>query len=191
MRPGGGEQLRTGRIPHRGTDLVEDLVAWVLAAVGIVVALVAVFAASAAHAQSAERSRLESLTRTPVDAVTLEDSPMLTGAYSGSGVPVLARARWPLPHDGTRTGSVQVPTATPAGSRVQIWIDRNGDPVRAPLGESEAILVGVLSATGVLAAGGSVMAGAWTAVRRMTAARNLTRWEREWAQVGPVWTKQL
>jgi hypothetical protein len=191
MRPDAHRSSRPERLPRRGTDRAEDVVAWVLTAAALVLIVVAGVTGIAVHGQEAERVLLESASRTQVRAVLLEDAPVVSGEYRDRGITVRAEAGW-TNRDGTqRTGEVIVRRSASAGETVDVWEDRSGAIVPAPTRSANAVVAGVLAALGVLLAGGTILAAAWYAIRILIAAGNSRRWEREWARVGPVWNRDL
>ena len=82
------------RLPRRRTDVVEDVVVWILMASGLIGALVAVLVGWSVDAGVLDRGRLESATRTRVDAVLLVDAPVLIGEGVGATGPEYVVARW-------------------------------------------------------------------------------------------------
>lgn len=98
-------------------------------------------------------------------------------------------ARWTGTDGSPRTDQVSAPSAAGAGRVVTVWVDRDGG-IAAPLMSAvNALAAGILSAVGVLILGGMALVSMWAAVRRMTAARDAACWEREWADVGPEWSR--
>jgi hypothetical protein len=176
----------TDRMPRRWTDLVEDVVAWVLVVVSLLTVIVAFVVGIGTFGDAAEKERAEAGMRTMVTATVLESVPMLALEQPPSDVP----ARWIGPDGQPRTDLVTVVAGTNAGDEVSIWVDRSGARVPAPPAQLNAVGAGLLSGLGVLFAGGMVLGAVWLLVRRATAAANARMWEREWATIGPRWTAQ-
>ncbi|WP_328907645.1 hypothetical protein OG230_34225 [Streptomyces sp. NBC_00234] len=100
----------------------------------------------------------------------------------------LASAVWEYPDNVRRSGTIDVPSRTPEGRAVTIWVDDTGGPSRAPGGTAERALASVFGggvAAGVVGASG---AAAVALVRRRSQSRGLAAWEREWEVVEPVWS---
>ena len=172
---------------RRFTDVVEDVVAWVLTAVGVFVLPAAFLAGSAAYGSTVERGLAERAERTPVEAVLLEDTPVVSGARGTAPSLVPVRAIWVGPDGTPRSGLVEAAPALRAGSTVTIWLD-DGRVVPRPAGEDEAVIAGGIAATGVVLLGGLVLGGCWAGVRIATGRADAALWEQEWEQVEPEWS---
>lgn len=185
----GWRQRRTGRpARRRPTDVVEDVAAWVLTSAGALLLVAAILSGSAAHADAVERGRLEHASRTTVEAVLVADAPAVTGRGSPPGR-ARADAAWVAPDGTSHTGRVSAPVGARAGSTVAAWIDRDGRLVTPPLDADGAAATGVVVAVGLLLLGGPVLGLCWAGVRALTGRANAARWEREWARVGPEWSR--
>ena len=137
-----------------------------------------------AEAQAAERSE--------VRALLLEDAPAVTPAdVAGGNTTARARAVWTAPDGTVREGDVAVDPRTPAGTDVQVWVERDGDPTRAPL--DPAAIPASAAATAVLLLIGLPVAVWFLHVLLCTVldATRERRWERDWASVAPRWTAEL
>jgi hypothetical protein len=175
----------------RPTDRTEDLVAWLLVALGMLAALGAVVVGVAAHRAALSPGELGDAT--PVRATLLADVPPApTGAQ---------RTQSPLPRvpvswtsaDGTeQTGELAVRSPLAAGAAVTAWLDREGRLTLAPPQHaSEAVAFGLGATLTAGAAAWALLFAVWSAVRRATAVRNDAAWTREWARVEPVWSRQV
>lgn len=185
--PGEQEDRRAtvGRLPRRATDLVEDVVVWVLLSALLLFVVVALIAGVAAHARVNDRIRTLSADRTMVPATVLEQpSPIPLDPGSRIGV----EAQWVGPDGVRRTGIVPVTAATPAGSEVKVWLDRSGAAVEPPPAAADAVVAGIFTGIAVLAVGASLLGVVWLLVRRGIDVLNSRRWAREWAEIGPEWT---
>jgi hypothetical protein len=182
------DQVRAGR---RFTDLVEDVAAWVLTSAGALLLVAAILAGFAAYGSAAERSRVERATRTPSEAVLLEDARSVSGEQGMVRGTVAVPARWVGADGTTRTGPVTAGAAARAGATVTVWLDRDGRSVERPVDEVGAVVVGGVSAVTLLLGGGGVLAACWAGVRRLVWHANSARWEREWARVGPEWSRRV
>src|SRR5699024_3246603 len=70
-----GRPSRSGQLPRRRTDHVEDAAAWLVAAIALFVLLLAIWGGAAVHADALDHSRLQYAQRTQVEAVLLDDPP--------------------------------------------------------------------------------------------------------------------
>jgi hypothetical protein len=173
--------------PGRRTDLLEDLVAWALASLGLFAVLGSVLLGCAAYDAALGRGAPPS----PVRAVLLADSPRAPAA--DQRVPTLqqpARVTWTAADGVVHVVEVRVPPVLRAGSAVTVWLDRAGRVVADPAERSaEAVAFGVSAALAVVALSWAVLSVLWSTVCRLTAARNAAAWAREWARVEPRWRR--
>jgi hypothetical protein len=179
-----------GRPPRRATDRVEDVVAWVLAAAALFLVVAACVTGLAVYGRESERAELDSRSRSPVRAVLLQDALLMTGDF-GERVPVRVPARWTDRAGHEHSGVIEVETAKPAGTEVQVWVDAAGQVVSRPVRPLNAVVGGVASAFGVLCAGGTLLGAMWFGVRGLTGRRNARHWDREWELVEPDWRRHL
>ena len=179
--------LREGRA-RRTSDWIEDAAAWVLVAAGMLVVLLSCAAGIRFHNQAAERARVAATQHTP-GVVRLLVSAPTSGSQYASGSSVMVPATWQDKQGGAHTGFVSAPQGLQAGSTVAIWTDASGAKVAAPSSAVDALFVGVIAGVVTLGVGLAVVAGLWMLVLRLTMAANCARWEREWREVGPAWTR--
>lgn len=181
-----GRRDRAERLPRRATDRVEDVVAWLLIAAGLLLVVLAGAAARDVHRDSLERARVENGQRHQVSAVLIAGSSGMPGRYESR------IARWTGPDEQPRIGRVPVPGVWGRpGDRVQVWVDDTGAPARPPATSAEAVQAAVVTAVAVLMAGLVLLGAAWLGLRALTARCNDARWEREWARVGPLWSRRV
>ena len=188
--PGRRHARRTSRWPGaRGTDRLEDLVAWILTtcAAGVVLLAVAVGQLGAEHTLA--RSRAEAAARTPARAELLEsvDGALLTDGSRAH----TAFARWTAPDGRVTQGRVVVTSQHSVGDTVPIWTDATGRIAQPPTSTGTATAVGWTWGVAVTLAGWAVLALLWTGVRAITARRNAAAWAREWALVEPTWSGRV
>ncbi len=179
--------LREGRA-RRTSDRIEDVTAWVLIAAGMLVLLLSCALGARLHNQAVERGRVEATQRAPGVARLLDSAPLTGSEYAGSS-PVMVPATWLDKQGVTHTGSVSAARGLRAGSSVAIWTDASGAQVPAPGSAADALFTGVVAGAVTLGVGFAVLVGLWVLVRRLTMAANCSRWEREWREVGPAWTR--
>jgi hypothetical protein len=187
MRADRNRMNRTARMPRRGTDRLEDLVALLLIWMGVGVLIVSAVLGLAEHARQTERSRIDISTRTEVFAVLLQDAPEHSTRPWRASPPATAPATWTQPDGQPRTGLVPAAPGSKAGSQVHLWLDADGRLVGAPTTPLIAMASALYTGIGTLSSGGAVLWGLWVGTRRWTAHRNSRRWEQEWAQVEPEW----
>ncbi|WP_345378907.1 Rv1733c family protein [Pseudonocardia yuanmonensis] len=183
------ERRRRGRgLPRRRTDRIEDAVAVLLCALGVVAMVLAGLVGAAAHGAVSARAFEEAADRSRVLA-TVTDSSAGPAVTDGVGPGTRrARAIWTAPDGAPRSGVVTVPMSATTGSAVPVWTDRSGTPVPAPTSPRAGLLVGVVAAGWVALAAVLLLLAAWRLVRRWTARRNDAEWTRRWAEVEPEWS---
>src|SRR6516165_4769435 len=101
-----------------------------------------------------------------------------------------ARARWAVPGGSVRTGYVEAPAGSRAGSTVRVWLDRSGAPTEPPWPPDQirswtlmiAVLAPVLLALLLLAVMGIL--------GHVFHRRRLASWQRAWSAIGPQWTRR-
>jgi hypothetical protein len=175
---------------RRGTDRIEDIAAWLLTVMGIVVLIVAGVFGIEDHARGMERVRSDLAERVEATAVVLADPPDRIVEPASAAPFGSVPARWTDPAGVQHEGTIMARSDSRAGTEVHIWLDRKGELARPPLGELSALLNALILAATVLALGGCAIVALWKALRRITTAHNVRAWEREWARVGPEWTSQ-
>jgi hypothetical protein len=126
-----------------------------------------------------------------VPAVVLRGAPPLSRELSRIPVATGAKAlaAWAGPGGRRLAGEVPVAFGTPAGARMEVWVDRSGHLTGAPLAPSQlaervlgAEVLAAMTLAGVLLSLAGV--ARWQLNRRRLAA-----WEYQWALVGPRWTR--
>lgn len=190
MRPDPDQAPAPGRLPRRGTDRVEDVMAWILSAAALLLVVVACAAGIAVHGYETERAEEQRTTTSAAIAVLLEPAPVVVGD-GGQPLPTKALARWTDRTGSEHIGMVLVAGPEPAGAQVEVWIDADGEITTRPTTAANAVVGGFAAAVGVLCAGGTLLGAAWLGVRQLTARVNHRHWEREWALVEPQWRRNL
>ena len=179
--------MRDGSL-RRGTDRVEDALAWLLTALGMIVLIGAVTVGVGVYTQSMDRSAQSD--RLQATAVLLVDASDKV-ADTGSAAP-FARvpARWTDSVGRQHEDEVLARSDSRAGDQVSIWLDRDGDLSSPPGSPLSAALDGLVIGIVMLGLGCSLIAAVWIGLRRIIFQHNTRAWEREWARVGPEWTSQ-
>jgi hypothetical protein len=181
------ESEQPKRPRRRATDRVEDVTAWLLTALALLVVLAGIVTAIGTSTSALERAAVEAADRTPVRATLLEAADVVRYPDSGA-IPRRVPARWTGRGGEEVTGDVHVALALPAGARIVIWLDRQGRVVEAPVSQGAAVIMGVMEGLGVIAIGWGVLVGIWLTVRRVTLACNCAAWDKEWETVEPKWS---
>lgn len=172
---------------RRRTDRVEAWVGLIAAAVMAVSAPVTgAVAADALGDNLRDRSDYRR-----ASAVLIENAPSTDGLSTVSSDPkVPAKVKWKTPGGHSRTGRAPVEAGTPAHTRVTVWLDSRGEPRQPPPGPGE--ITGESAAAGgatAVATCFAVASGCWLVRRRLNSLRE-KEWEREWAAVGPWWSRR-
>jgi hypothetical protein len=175
---------RTGRFPRRSTDRVEDATAWVLTAAALFVLLGAVLVGWGVHASTVDRARSAAQERTSVAAV-LVDAPV---PFAAPGSLATRSAHYVDAVGGEHDVVVPVVGFPAAGATVQVWLDRDGRVVDAPMTVLDAVVLGTAAAVGIAIVGGLVLWAAWLGLRRWLDHRNAADWARQWYRVEPEWS---
>jgi hypothetical protein len=104
---------------------------------------------------------------------------------------VLAPAVWAAPDGHVRTGRVPAPAGASAGSRVHIWVDRDGSVTARPLPSSDiTVEVGVAAGMTALAMVSAATVLHLLAVSLIDSSRD-RRWAAEWASIEPLWAGRI
>jgi hypothetical protein len=173
---------------HRGIDRVERAL-WVLLAVAFVVAvpMLVPLAGNVTRTENVRLLRQEQSWR-EVKAVLVTSAPARMDGYSSASTEWVAGS-WRAPSGAHRTGLVPVTPGSPAGTHVNVWVDRQGAITNLPPLTFDAItfrvaVVEILTAIGLAMAG----IGMGCAIRWVTNRRRMAYWAIEWACFGPRWS---
>jgi hypothetical protein len=178
------DDLGRGRPLRRRTDRVRAAVGWAIVVAELLTLVLAVLAGLAAYRDGLDRAHREAAARTTVVAVLLDDAPRLERAASPNPV----RASYTDQAGRARTAQVPVSGFMPAGTRVRVEVDADGQVGVDPPSPGDAVLSGVTVGTGLGIVGSLLLMLAWLGVRHAVAARNVAAWEREWRLVEPRWS---
>lgn len=183
-RPGETNPLRRATDRTRSRLLVAFALSCVLAvACGVTAGLIAMDTGLRA---AAEQARHRHLVEATTVGEALRHTP--TRVY---GAPTTARVQWQFPPASRHSATVPVPSGTPVGHTVTLWVDDAGRAASAPRSESE--LVSDAVAAGAGSAGVITLSAAGVVFLRLRRvdARNLAEWERDWERVEPGWSGRL
>jgi hypothetical protein len=175
-------RMGLGRNPlRRGSDRLEVAVLWI----GLVVSLLMLPVCAAVGMSIAERdARTSAATRSTgvqVIATTLDAVPITPASSVAVTMPVLAV--WTDVTGQQRTGVVQAPQGSRAGTPVRVWVDGSGQPVEAPTSPGVSVFVGTM--TGITAFIGG-LASIWFLVwlaRFLLDRWRYHQWQTEWRAV--------
>jgi hypothetical protein len=126
----------------------------------------------------------------PVSAVLLRAAPGPEFTDNGANAwTAWEPARWTL-DGGQHTGSIPVPSGSPAGSTQTVWLDSHGQ-VRVPPLTRTQLGQTVDAAMLISLVGLAVVVSILTVLARwMLDRRRLAGWEAGWLAVGPSWSHQ-
>jgi hypothetical protein len=184
-------------MPRRTADRIEDLATWVLIAAALLLVVVAAGVGGSVHRDGLARSAAESLQRRQVPAELLADERPVGSHFrtvavrwaGPDGLPVTGRVALHPALPAGRAGAPTRPASVVPGDEVTIWVDGTGRPSRPPTTPAQAVQAGVVTAVTMLLLGLAALGGGWAGVRALVARSNDRRWEREWARVGPRWSR--
>jgi ABC-type multidrug transport system fused ATPase/permease subunit len=171
---------------RRATDRVETAVLAVLVAAFLIGAPFAALASGAwVHGMARQAQLTQEASRRQVTAVVLT---VAVPSAVGEQLAWQAQARWRAPDGREVIHEVPVPAGTAVGGKLQVWTDRTGDFITAPLLDSQVAdhttsgeVLGVIAAASVLTVAGVL--ALWTINKRRMAA-----WDADWHATGPRWT---
>lgn len=171
---------------RRATDRAETVVLAVI--VTLLLAggpFVAVATGAWTHAMAQRTQLAQEGSRRQVTAVVVSAAPPSAGDW---GLSWQAQARWRAPDGQEVTHEVPVPSNTPAGTKVPVWTDLNGEPTTAPLLDSQVSgqvvtgeILGVIGLATVLAVTGAL-------VLSRIDRRRMADWDADWRATEPRWT---
>jgi hypothetical protein len=191
-----GSARRAGRPPQhlarrllgrnelrRPADRIETAVIVCLVAAFLTAAVAA--ACFAGHLYQSEHTAAAGLR--PAVAVLSQPGPAATAQTAAAG------ARWRLPSGAERSGTLTTVTApaiyhAPAGTPVQIWLDRAGEPAAPPPSPDDMIFSALLAGITATAGAAVVLVLCYSFCRTVLDRHRLAGWESAWAAVGPRWT---
>jgi hypothetical protein len=168
---------------RRSADPIETAVIVCLVAAFLTAAVAA--ACFAGHLYQSEHAAAAGLR--PVVAVLSQPGPAVTTPGAAVG------ARWRLPSGTERSGTLTTVTApasyhAPAGTPVQIWLDRAGEPAAPPPSPDDMIFSALLAGITATAGATVVLVLCYSFCRTVLDRHRLAGWESAWDAVGPRWT---
>ncbi|MCW0212931.1 MAG: hypothetical protein OJJ54_06205 [Pseudonocardia sp.] len=176
------------RLPRRGTDRVEEFAALVVVLLAMAAVAAAVVLGTSTHTALVDRIRADAAHRSVVTAVLTEDPPRVSADRPPASARVPVPARWADADGREHTGVVPAPGHARVGTAVDVWVDRNGEPVGRPVSGGEALLVGWVAGILTLICAAAFLRVLWLALLRGTRSVNDRAWAQEWARVEPWWS---
>jgi hypothetical protein len=163
-----------GRNPLlRRTDRIEALVMLVALVVSLIAIPVAAAAGIAVYDMRDSRFTQEGRDRHTVVATVLETEPETERAGS-----TVVQARWPVTA-AERTGPLQLTTQAKVGDRIEVWVDREGNPVAPPTPTWHAVGDAYGATMAILMFVGVTITSFVTGVRSRLDRERDGQWERE------------
>ena len=172
---------------RRPADRIEGAVVVLLLATFLAALIAApIFGAAIYHSQRAVTARLR-----PDVAVLSQDGPY-DGGVTGDGQ---ALAHWRAPNGQQVAGWLNTETApgiwgSPAGTQVQIWVTRSGEPAAPPPGATVVLFTAIVIAISAACGAGIALIVCYWLCRLALDRRRLAAWESAWALTGPRWTSR-
>jgi len=155
--------------------------------VALFVLILSVLAGLRAEADAAMRARAEDHERSRVEAVVLHDATAPDYQSDGGSVDWVS-VQYTDGKGQVHEADVKAAAQSPAGTTMQLWVDRAGRLAPPPLRPLDALVSGVAVGLGVAVAGWLLLVLLWAAVRRVLDAQNAVTWAREWETVEPEWS---
>ncbi|WP_436776443.1 Rv1733c family protein [Yinghuangia sp. YIM S09857] len=171
--------------PLRGRrhQLHDVLLGFIVVALTAVPVLAFCFA-RAQYSRSVAEREAELAQRHPISATLAHKSSSPRGGSSLVDAPV----SWTGPDGSVRTAIAPVRAPARGGETTTVWLDRSGMPVEPPAPASRAVLDTAAMTVTVLLCGGMAVLALYCAEQKLFMRSRLRAWDREWAQVGPLWT---
>ncbi|HEX5406983.1 MAG TPA: hypothetical protein VFX16_32305 [Pseudonocardiaceae bacterium] len=104
-------------------------------------------------------------------------------AYGNGPTTVPIRARWRTQDGTVRTGLVQVLPPEPAGARLQVWVDADGNAAQPPMSATVLAIRQTVVVAACMVGALLVLVCLLWAVRVWLDRFRFARWDREWARV--------
>lgn len=170
----------------RTSDRVEFASRVLLLLALLLAAPVGLLAGAATYSGVLVTARHEAATRSTETATLLGDAPR-----SDTVEYVAVLATWTTQAGIGRSGLVEAPTGSPAGTSVDVWVDPAGRITDRPLTHGEVVgqgvVVGAVAVLGVVIA---AMSCHLVVLLQLEGRRN-RRWAAGWASVEPLWVSRF
>jgi hypothetical protein len=181
-----------GRLRPRRTDRIQRATAWLLTALFLLALVAAVRSGVLHHAAALEQSRHDAAELSQVEAVLLAPPPMGTAGVQTAHPPVAAvPARYVDARGIPHVVPVTIRAQLSAGTRVPMWVDRDGLVAPGPSSGSSALVAAVVIGSTIAMWAGAALAAAWIALRHVLHRVNAARWARDWERLEPEWRARI
>ena len=173
----------------RSSDRAEAALITLLVAIWVICLPIAAAGASKlwANIAGADRSQQQTYSTT-AELLAPTEFQQLSVDGTPLGGTSSVQARWSGTNGVEETGPIQATNGLAAGTRVQIWLNHDGEITTAPVSNTTAVAQAVIVATVVWVGVGFLLIAIFLAVRRSLNKSRFAAWEAEWRQVGPQWT---
>jgi len=183
---------RPERLLRRPIDRIEDLVLWMLIALGLLTVVLAATVGARRYGEGMQRVDTETRERTQVQAVLLEPARHLLVADDPARavrrIPTPVPVRYTAPDGTAHQANALMLGRRSAGATEQIWVDRSGTITDAPARSVDAVTSAVIGGVGVLVMGLLALTFTWAAVHARILRLSAARWGRDWERVEPQWS---
>ncbi|RAG87305.1 hypothetical protein DN069_01900 [Streptacidiphilus pinicola] len=115
---------------------------------------------------------------------------VLQPPYSSGSSGEQAQVSWTAPDGSSRQGIAGVSGTVQVGSRVQIWIDGNGNAATGPATTSNIVGTAILTGLLVMIGADVALVSAGAMARSRLNRRDETAWDKEWLVYEPVWSRR-
>lgn len=188
MRRKHAEHARTLRLPHlaernplvRRSDRIQSTVKTTVITLMILMLPVAAWLGMSTLAEGQSRVAAQESSVHQVTATTTavaDMAPVLQGEV-GSVTSTTVDATWS--YDGLdHQGQVSLAAGSPSGTRLPIWVDRDGDPTAPPATGADAVVTALFTGFGSIFAAASILLGTYFAVRFRLDTQRRADWDRE------------
>ncbi|MCW4352952.1 hypothetical protein ONR57_06550 [Hoyosella sp. YIM 151337] len=185
---GSGLHVLQSRIFSRGNPLVRPIdriearCIPVLVLIALVTLPVALTVGSSMGHSQLRIAELQQQSRVQVTAITEEAAPPATAVARGFEpvVPPRVPATWVTPWGTEASGLVDVPSGTPVGSRVSIWLDdATGAVVPRPMDATQAVNTGVITGLTFWLISLAAVFGIYALIHGLANRRRFAQWEQE------------
>jgi hypothetical protein len=123
--------------------------------------------------------------RQQVTATLLKQPSLAIGATGAA----TATARWTTPAGRVRTGQIPAPVKAGEGTRVRVWVDREGTPTTPPPSRTDVLMRSIGTAVFVQVTVALLIVSAFTVFRCLLDRRRYAQWEAAWARADDRWRR--
>ena len=180
-----------GWIPLKGgSDRLECLFRVLVLLALLVAGPAGLAVGTASHLRLAAQAEEQAQSRYRATAVLLEAAPAQPVSPAIPWALGVA-AEWTTAAGTVRQGDIAAPVGADAGDPVTIWVDGDGDAVRAPLPRKAVVTEAVTTGGFTWLAVSGLAVAAYALLRWALDRYRLRRWAAGWAVVEPVWRRTV